>query len=500
MYATQDEWATLLPSPAVAMRFVSFFETQSRSLGTNMELNILNLVPCADSRKETGQTTASEKPLISAVFYPKEYSSIAKSFWQHSGEGISTRRAELCHQAFIDDFLIPSFNDERGRNGPGLTATNLSFKGPRRYRKGSVANGTVREVTSESVLDASVPKESSRNMDECAQFVEERYGRNLDFSLAPNAKLAIRKRIAGGLTTDINLEQTAEVTLSSASIRRVPGFSEDDVYLYPSGMSSIFNTHRIMMACKEKWGPGCQFYGNGSAEDLDDLEKRCARGERFLALFCEFPGNPLLKCPDLRRIRALADRFDFAVVVDETIGNFLNIHVLPHADIIVSSLTKVFSGDSNVMGGSSILNPSGRFYKRLKEIMGLEYEDNYWAEDALFMERNSRDFIARIARMNRNAEAICDCLKASRYVKDVYYPKYSSTRSFYDQYRTPAGGYGGLLSVTFRTRLEAIAFYDALETAKGPSLGTNFTLSCPYTLLAHYTELSWVSRWLMKCL
>ncbi|KAL9020751.1 MAG: hypothetical protein Q9185_002067 [Variospora sp. 1 TL-2023] len=132
--------------------------------------------------------------------------------------------------------------------------------------------------------------------------------------------------------------------------------------------------------------------------------------------------------------------------------------------------------------------------------MALEYEDNYWAEDALFMERNSRDFIARIARMNRNAEAICDCLKASRYVKDVYYPKYSSTRSFYDLYRTPAGGYGGLLSVTFRTRLEAIAFYDALETAKGPSLGTNFTLSCPYTLLAHYTELSWVSRWLLKYL
>lgn len=30
--------------------------------------------------------------------------------------------------------------------------------------------------------------------------------------------------------------------------------------------------------------------------------------------------------------------------------------------------------------------------------------------------------------------------------------------------------------MTFRTRLEAIAFYDALETAKGPSLGTNFTL------------------------
>lgn len=101
----------------------------------------------------------------------------------------------------------------------------------------------------------------------------------------------------------------------------------------------------------EKWGPGCLFYGHGSSGDLDDLERRCRSGEKFLALFCEFPGNPLLKTPDLRRIRSLADRFDFAVVVDETIGNFLNVHVLHYADVVVSSLTKVFSGDSNVMGG-----------------------------------------------------------------------------------------------------------------------------------------------------
>jgi hypothetical protein len=29
----------------------------------------------------------------------------------------------------------------------------------------------------------------------------------------------------------------------------------------------------------------------------------------------------------------LADQYDFAVVVDETIGNFLNVHVLPYADV-----------------------------------------------------------------------------------------------------------------------------------------------------------------------
>ena len=101
----------------------------------------------------------------------------------------------------------------------------------------------------------------------------------------------------------------------------------------------------------QRWGPGCLFYGKGSSEDLDNLEWRCKKGEKFLALFCEFPGNPLLQTPDLRRIRSLANRFGFVVIVDETIGNFMNVHVLPDADVVVSSLTKVFSGDSNVMGG-----------------------------------------------------------------------------------------------------------------------------------------------------
>lgn len=101
----------------------------------------------------------------------------------------------------------------------------------------------------------------------------------------------------------------------------------------------------------EKFGPGCYFYGHGSSEELDDLEKKLQGGECLLALFCEFPSNPLLKSPDLKRIRELSDKYDFAVVVDETVGNFMNVHVLPYADVVVSSLTKVFSGDSNVMGG-----------------------------------------------------------------------------------------------------------------------------------------------------
>ena len=70
-----------------------------------------------------------------------------------------------------------------------------------------------------------------------------------------------------------------------------------------------------------------------------------------MCLITEFPSNPLLRSPNLQRLRDLADKYEFLVIVDETIGNFVNVEVMPYADIVVNSLTKVFSGDANVMGG-----------------------------------------------------------------------------------------------------------------------------------------------------
>ena len=32
-------------------------------------------------------------------------------------------------------------------------------------------------------------------------------------------------------------------------------------------------------------------------------------------------------------------------------------------------------------------------------------------------------------------------------------------------------------------------FYNNIKYAKGPSLGTNFTLMCPFVMLAHFNEL-----------
>ncbi len=70
--------------------------------------------------------------------------------------------------------------------------------------------------------------------------------------------------------------------------------------------------------------------------------------------------------------------------------------------------------------------------------------------------------------------------------------------------RRKDGGWGAL--ITFLPRngdKTSPGVYDRLEFSKGPSLGTVFTLACPFTLLAHYTELEWaescgVSRYLIR--
>ncbi|KAI9834243.1 MAG: hypothetical protein M1819_003081 [Sarea resinae] len=491
-YGKPSESALLFPSRAVASRCVSFLAARIPLSGAQ-QVRIIELVP---SSQQVEQATVVSG--VCAVSFPKEHAQTAKYFWQHTGEGVSSRRAEFCQRELDDGSLVQK------ASGGSSQSSSWLCKGPKRYQRG--ASGGMTKGKQDSTMH------SNNGDEDPTQYIEERFGRNLDISFVANAKLAIRRRIAGSLTADVELEQALELARDAKRTRQVSGFSEDDVYLYPTGMNSIYNTHRTLLAVRgqmksicfgftyvdtlkvlQKFGPGCLLYPHGSSDELDDLERRLENGERFLAVFSEFPGNPLLKTPDLQRIRSLADRYDFAVVIDETIGNFINVHVLPFADVAVSSLTKIFSGDCNVMGGSSVLNPKSQYYKRLHKALETEYEDNFWAEDAIFMERNSRDFVTRIERINTNAEALCEILRSHPRVKEVYYPKYSPTRPNYDACRNVDGGYGGLLSVTFHTTEEAIAFYDTVETAKGPSLGTNFTLSSPYVVIAHYNELDWVA-------
>lgn len=150
-----------------------------------------------------------------------------------------------------------------------------------------------------------------------------------------------------------------------------------------------------------------------------------------------------------------------------------------------------------------VLNPDSRCYADLKMIQADTYEDTYNNEDALFLERNSRNFLPRIEKIDRNTEELCDFFwnhkenHPESTLDDVYYTKFSTPENYLQCLRGQSDamstrpGFGGLFSLTFKSSAAAEAFYDALACEKGPSLGTNFTLACPYTLLAHWSELDW---------
>ena len=150
-----------------------------------------------------------------------------------------------------------------------------------------------------------------------------------------------------------------------------------------------------------------------------------------------------------------------------------------------------------------MLNPASPFYAEFKEHLVETYEDNYFGNDALVMEMNSREIEERIAVTNSNAEALADMLYAKSVisgakdtiVQEVFYPKYQS-RENYDRCRNTAAaeagftdvGYGGLLSVTFTSLGAAKVFYDSLQCYKGPTVGTNVTLATPFVALSFQGE------------
>jgi cystathionine gamma-synthase len=107
------------------------------------------------------------------------------------------------------------------------------------------------------------------------------------------------------------------------------------------------------------------------------------------------------------------------------------------------------------------------------------------------LEVNSRDFVERSARTSANAAALAAWLKQHPAVEAVYYPRGDDG---FEEIARPGAGRGCLLSFVLKDPAKAPAVYDNLQVSKGPSLGTNFTLCCPYTLLAHYTELDWAAR------
>ena len=210
------------------------------------------------------------------------------------------------------------------------------------------------------------------------------------------------------------------------------------------------------------------------------------------AVIVELPSNPMLQCIDLPKVSKLAHERGIPVIADDTIGSAVNINVLPYADLIFSSLTKSFAGRGDILAGALVISPESHWRKELLNICSTNESTPLADADAIALEETSRDIKNRLFQLNKACLFLKKRLETHPAISRVLHPE--SCVNFQSLMRAGAG-HGCLLSFELVGGLsKAKRVYDALEVCKGPSLGTNFTLACPYVLLAHYNELNWAKK------
>jgi len=248
-----------------------------------------------------------------------------------------------------------------------------------------------------------------------------------------------------------------------------------------------------ILKIQQRFGAGVQFYPRGSTSELAQLKEHLDK-HRCSGIFTEFPGNPLLVSPDLGELNQIAHHAQLPILVDDTLAAITNVDLQPHCDFLATSLTKYFSGAGDVMGGSLVLNSRRPLYDRLKSELDSIYEDLCFGPDLEVLEQNSRDCRTRVTQINQTTSIVCEALRSHSHVERLNYPAWQD-RDRYDKYRRQSGGWGGLFSIQLENESYAAPrFFDRLGISKGPNLGTNFSLCCPYTILAHYNELDFASE------
>ena len=278
-----------------------------------------------------------------------------------------------------------------------------------------------------------------------------------------------------------------------------------DCFLFPSGMSAF---HSLMNLLRNKsrpqviviglmysdsynllMKPGRSFRWEAEFVGLDQLESLSQTiNSKTAMIFTETITNPLLEIPDLERIGEIASEHCVPFVVDNTVGTPLNCQPLDYnADYVIHSTTKYLSGSNDHAGGAVLV-------KNSMDANALDNFQRCWEMKISYLESVAlweymQDFQERMERFNKNGTILAEFLAEHFAVDFVYHPSLS-TNSSYAEAKKLLKGNGGVVSFTLKDESENALkkFYDREFSSiiKAPSIGSNLTLICPYTLLTNY--------------
>ncbi|HVU25493.1 MAG TPA: PLP-dependent transferase [Opitutus sp.] len=286
-----------------------------------------------------------------------------------------------------------------------------------------------------------------------------------------------------------------------------PGAAADDLFVASCGMSAIDAAFRAVAGLQAARGrtiwvqlgwlyldtiailkkftatPDDYVYVN-DVFDLAALEKLFAeKGDRIAGVFAEVPTNPLIQVPDVAAISALARRHGATVLLDPTISSAFAVDVFPHADVVVTSLTKYAASEGDLTAGLVAINPSAADAALLRRSLAPKIEALY-ARDLARLATEIGDASAVLAQIQSSVPRVAAFLASHPNVKEVFWARHPASRENYRRVARSPDAVGSMITFTLRGPLEN--FYDRLRLPKGPSFGMKTTLICPFMYLAHY--------------
>jgi cystathionine beta-lyase/cystathionine gamma-synthase len=299
----------------------------------------------------------------------------------------------------------------------------------------------------------------------------------------------------------------AEETVRAYLRRAYAPAGDADLFLAPSGMNAVWGAFRAVSDLQAargrrlwiQWGwlyldtiailqkftaspADAVFFGD--VFDLESLRRLLAsRPGQLAGIITEVPTNPLIQTPDLPAVHRICREHGGLLVVDPSVASPVNLDVLPHADVVVNSLTKYTASEGDVLFGAAAVNPSGPDAAVLRAGLARELEPVH-AGDLARLAAQIGETETVVAAGNRNARAVVDFLRAHPRVATVHWSLEPRSRPNYLALARSADACGSMISFTVKGPVAPV--YDALRLPKGPSFGMKTTLLCPFMYLAHY--------------
>lgn len=299
----------------------------------------------------------------------------------------------------------------------------------------------------------------------------------------------------------------AQKTIKKVLSKGYSDVDKDAVLLTNCGMNALFSACETIVKHRKAEGRNTVVQlGWLYVDTMEIIEKRSAASHlqiniyhkqqlenwlennhsKVAVLITEVTTNPLIQCVDLPWLYAHCQRYNIVLLVDATIATPFNVTVLPYCDIAVESLTKFACGNGDLLMGAIILNEKNAIVKSLKNQFDQFIIPAFEGE----MQRlgfQIETYEERVRKISENAKMVYDYLKKQSFVKEIYSVFHSDSLDNYNKIKKSDGAFPGVISIVFEDDL--VCCYDKLNFAKGPSLGTEFTLAMPYVYLAHYENL-----------